>query len=87
MNVISQMIENRYQPLVAFDAIRKLIRNKEDTSQVFRLLVAMRGMSFVRNVKRFAKTPTEPVTAPALRRRLTSRPSERSLARPVVPTS
>jgi ubiquinone biosynthesis protein COQ4 len=57
MNVISQMIENRYRPLVALDAIRKLIRNKEDTSQVFRLLVALRGMSFVRNVKRFKATP------------------------------
>ncbi len=53
MNVISQMIYNRYRPLVALDAIRKLIRNKEDTAQVFRLLVALRGMSFVRNVKRF----------------------------------
>ncbi len=57
MNVISQLIENRYRPLVALDAIRKLIRDKEDTSQVFRLLVALRGMSFVRNVKRFGKTP------------------------------
>ena len=56
MNVISQMIENRYRPLVALDAIRKLIRDKEDTSQVFRLLVALRGMSFVRNVRRFSKT-------------------------------
>ncbi len=54
---VSQIIENRYRPLVALDAIRKLIRDKEDTVQVFRLLVAMRGMSFVRNVKRFANTP------------------------------
>ncbi len=57
MNVISQMIENRYRPLVALDAIRKLIRDKEDTAQVFRLLVALRGMSFVRNVKRFKASP------------------------------
>jgi ubiquinone biosynthesis protein COQ4 len=57
MNVISQMIENRYRPLVALDAIRKLIRDKEDTKQVFRLLVALRGMSFVRNVKRFRASP------------------------------
>lgn len=57
MNVISQMIENRYRPLVALDAIRKLIRDKEDTRQVFRLLFALRGMSFVRNVERFGKTP------------------------------
>ena len=57
MNVISQMVFNRYRPLIALDAIRKLIRDKEDTRQVFRLLVALRGMSFVRNVKRFKATP------------------------------
>jgi len=57
MTVIKQMIENRYRPGVALDAIRKLIRDKEDTTQVFRLLVALRGMSFVNNVKRFARTP------------------------------
>lgn len=57
MSVIKEMIENRYQPLVALDAIRKLIRNKEDTAQVFRLLVAMRGRSFVKNVRRFSATP------------------------------
>ena len=57
MNVIKQMVFNRYRPLVALDAIRKLIRNKEDTAQVFRLLVALRGMSFVNNVKRFGQTP------------------------------
>ena len=51
------MIENRYRPLVALDAIRKLIRDKEDTKQVFRLLVALRGMSFVHNVKRFRASP------------------------------
>ena len=57
MNVIKQMVFNRYRPLIALDAIRKLIRNKEDTAQVFRLLVALRGMSFVKNVKRFGQTP------------------------------
>ncbi len=56
MNVISQMIANRYRPLVALDAIRKLIRNKEDTAQVFRLLVALRGGSFQRNFKRFSES-------------------------------
>jgi ubiquinone biosynthesis protein COQ4 len=57
MNVISRLIYNRYRPLVALDAIRKLIRNKEDTAQVFRLLFALRGNSFDRNFKRFAKSP------------------------------
>jgi ubiquinone biosynthesis protein COQ4 len=57
MNVISKMIANRYRPLVALDAIRKLIRNKEDTSQVFRLLYALKGGSFERNFERFKTTP------------------------------
>ncbi len=57
MAVISQMIRNRYRPLVALDAIRKLMRDKDDTAQVFRLIVALRGMSFVNNFKRFKATP------------------------------
>ena len=57
MSVIKEMFVNRYQPLVALDAIRKLVRDKEDTAQVFRLLVALRGRSFIRNVARFKKSP------------------------------
>lgn len=57
MSVIKEMIESRYRPLVALDAIRKLIRNKEDTAQVFRLLFAMRGRSPIRNFKRFSESP------------------------------
>jgi ubiquinone biosynthesis protein COQ4 len=57
MNVISSLFRNRYRPLVALDAIRKLIKNKEDTSQVFRLLFALKGGSFERNFERFKKTP------------------------------
>jgi ubiquinone biosynthesis protein COQ4 len=56
MNVIKRMIYNRYRPLTALDAVRKLIRNKEDTAQVFRLLFALRGNSFDRNFKRFSQT-------------------------------
>lgn len=56
MNVISRLIRDRYRPLVALDAIRKLIRDKEDTQQVFRLLVALRGGSFQRNFARFSGT-------------------------------
>jgi ubiquinone biosynthesis protein COQ4 len=57
MSFIVEAIQNRYQPLVALDAIRKLIRNKEDTAQVFRLLVVMRGRSFLKNFRRFRDTP------------------------------
>ena len=56
MTVISDLITYRYRPLVALDAIRRLIRNKEDTTQVFRLLKALSGRSFMNNYERFQKT-------------------------------
>jgi ubiquinone biosynthesis protein COQ4 len=56
MSVISDLITYRYRPLVALDAIRRLIRNKEDTTQVFRLLKATSGRSFMNNYERFGKT-------------------------------
>ena len=56
MSVINDLITYRYRPLVALDAIRRLIRNKEDTTQVFRLLKAMSGRSFMNNYERFKKT-------------------------------
>ncbi len=56
MSVISDLIKYRYRPLVALDAIRRLIRDKEDTTQVFRLLTAMSGRSFLKNFERFKKT-------------------------------
>lgn len=56
MNVTNELTESRFNPLVALDAIRKLIRDKEDTTQVFRLLAALRGRSFERNFARFSKT-------------------------------
>lgn len=49
-------MSTRFRPLVAIDAIRHLIKNKEDTAQVFRLLAAMRGRSFARNFRRFSKS-------------------------------
>ncbi len=57
MNVTKQSLDSSFRPLVALDAIRKLIRDKEDTAQVFRLLVALRGRSFERNFARFSKSP------------------------------
>ena len=56
MTVISDLITYRYRPLIALDAIRRLIRNKEDTTQVFRLLKALSGRSFMNNYERFQKT-------------------------------
>jgi ubiquinone biosynthesis protein COQ4 len=43
----------RFRPWVALDAIRQLIRNKEDTTQVFRILQSLRGWSQERMFKRF----------------------------------
>ena len=57
MNINENPLNSRFSPLVAIDAIRNLIRNKEDTAQVFRLLVALRGKSFARNFKRFQASP------------------------------
>ena len=57
MDINENPLNSRFSPLVAIDAIRNLIRNKEDTAQVFRLLVALRGKSFARNFKRFQASP------------------------------
>jgi ubiquinone biosynthesis protein COQ4 len=57
MDINQNPLIPQFKPGVAIDAIRNLIRNKEDTAQVFRLLVALRGKSFARNFKRFQASP------------------------------
>ena len=57
VNAIKVFGQHRLRPLVALDAIRRLISNKEDTVQVFRLLTALRGRSFDRNFARFRVSP------------------------------
>jgi ubiquinone biosynthesis protein COQ4 len=57
MDINENPLTPRFSPLIAIDAIRNLIRNKEDTAQVFRLLVALRGKSFARNFARFQASP------------------------------
>jgi ubiquinone biosynthesis protein COQ4 len=57
MDINQNPLIPQFKPLIAIDAIRNLIRNKEDTAQVFRLLVALRGKSFARNFKRFQASP------------------------------
>lgn len=57
MGIDPNPMSTRFRPLVAIDAIRHLIKNKEDTAQVFRLLAAMRGRSFARNFRRFSESP------------------------------
>lgn len=57
MNSAETINTMRFRPFQALDAIRKLIRDKDDTQQVFRLLQALRGWSFERMYRRFKATP------------------------------
>jgi ubiquinone biosynthesis protein COQ4 len=57
MNSVKPINHHRFRPLQALDAIRKLIRNKDDTEQVFRLLQGLRGWSFERMFTRFKAMP------------------------------
>ena len=57
MDMTDNPMTSRFSPRIAVDAIGKLIRNKEDTAQVFRVLVALRGQSFARNFRRFEASP------------------------------
>jgi ubiquinone biosynthesis protein COQ4 len=47
----------RLHPIVAVKAIRALIRDKEDTSQVFKIMRALSGKTMKRNYVRFEKSP------------------------------
>ena len=46
----------RIQPLTAFRAFRKLVRDKEDTAQVFAIMRALSGRSIARGYNRMLKT-------------------------------
>jgi ubiquinone biosynthesis protein COQ4 len=46
----------RIQPLAAYRAFRKLIRNKEDTAQVFEIMKALSGRSQARGYARMLRT-------------------------------
>ena len=46
----------RLEPLTAFRAFRKLIRDKEDTAQVFEIMRALSGRSIARGYDRMLKT-------------------------------
>ena len=46
----------RLRPLAAFQAFRKLARNKEDTSQVFEIMRALSGRSIGRGYNRMLRT-------------------------------
>lgn len=47
---------NPVKPLEAFRGIRELVRNPDDTKQVFRVIRALAGNSIERNFRRFVET-------------------------------
>mgnify|MGYP005696430567 FL=1 len=47
---------NRVKPIKAFKAVRALDRNKEDTTQVFHVIDALKGSSDRKYFKIFSKT-------------------------------
>src|SRR5262245_40267616 len=48
----------RRRPIVALQALARLVRNPEDTAQVFIIMRALSGDAIQRGCARFAKTPT-----------------------------
>jgi ubiquinone biosynthesis protein COQ4 len=55
-NEFERLRPQRLEPLKAFRAFRKLVRNKEDTSQVFEIMRALSGRSIGRGYNRMLKT-------------------------------
>jgi ubiquinone biosynthesis protein COQ4 len=48
----------RLRPIAALRAVRNLMRNREDTQQVFLLIEALRGKTTLRQLARFRRTET-----------------------------
>ena len=48
----------RLRPIAALRAVRNLMRNREDTQQVFLLIEALRGKTTLRQFARFRQTQT-----------------------------
>ena len=55
-NATDRLRPQRLEPIKAFRAFRKLVRNKEDTSQVFEIMRALSGRSIGRGYNRMLKT-------------------------------
>jgi len=51
-------VDSRLRPLAALGAVRRLMKNPDDTAQVFVILKAMRGGAMGRAFRRFAASPT-----------------------------
>jgi ubiquinone biosynthesis protein COQ4 len=55
---IETRMDTRLRPLAAIRAVRRLLANPDDTSQVFAIFRALRGKSGLRAFRRFAASPT-----------------------------
>src|SRR6516165_9628874 len=55
---MSQPSSYRLHPIAALRAVRNLMRNQEDTHQVFLLIEALRGKTTLRQFARFRQTET-----------------------------
>jgi ubiquinone biosynthesis protein COQ4 len=51
-----QLTDTRLHPIAAFRAMRNLLRDREDTRQVFLLIDALRGKTTLRQLERFRQT-------------------------------
>jgi len=55
---MSRPLSPRLRPIAALRAVRNLMRNREDTQQVFLLIEALRGKTTLRQFARFRRTET-----------------------------
>jgi ubiquinone biosynthesis protein COQ4 len=74
---MQQPADTRLHPIVALRAMRKLLRDREDTAQVFLIIDALRGKTTLRQLARFRQTEIGRA-ALADRRRLLDRLSDRA---------
>ena len=74
---MQQAPNTRLHPIVALRAMRQLLRDREDTKQVFVLIDALRGRTTLRQFERFRQTETGRA-ALADHRRLLDRLSDRA---------
>ena len=74
---MTQPTTHRLRPAAAYRAMRNLLRDRENTHQVFLLIEALRGKSTLRQFARFRQTETGRMVL-AERRRLLDRLSDRA---------
>jgi ubiquinone biosynthesis protein COQ4 len=55
---MTNALDTRIHPIAAWHAIRALVRDSEDTRQVFLLMDALRGKTSLRQLARFSRTQT-----------------------------